>query len=112
MAVDIAYTDDRVTKWDETGDIETVTGESQIIQAIGIRLIEDVSLSAPATTVEALESRREKIAAVVRDIDVTQSPISVSIVSTDAEPDSNGPPVVQYRVETNRVSVDVTLQDT
>jgi len=111
MAIDCKLTSDFCIEWSETGDITLVDGADQIEQAIIIQLIETLPLRAPPPVAGEIERQRADIASVVRDADVTEPPVTVTVVDSpldEQSSDDNSSISVTYRVQTNRVSLPIT----
>lgn len=109
MAVDFKLTSDFRVEWDDSGDVASLSGVEQIEQAIIIQLVETLPLRAPPPDAGEIERQRADIEEAVSDADVTEPPVSVSVVSSPLTADQiDGTLSATYRVETGRVAIDVT----
>ena len=110
MTTDILLTSELETEWNSRGDIATVDGEDRIQQGIIITILETVDLSAPEPTPEAIASQRAAIAESVRDCDVTEPPVDVTVEQSplQATPSADDALSVTYAVRTNRIAIELT----
>lgn len=103
MSEDIKYNSQRVTEWDEVGDLKTVTSVDYIHQSIVTSILEGVDLSAPALTSTEIEEQRGAIQQAVQRNENTEPPISV-----DVDEINHRDQQITYQVRTRRVSVPIT----
>jgi hypothetical protein len=113
MAVDIELTEDFETFWDQTGDIATTNGTEQIAQNISIRLEEEVDLTAPSPTAEAITEQQQDIRSSVESNAVTRPPYDVFVIESPLQGDSRSrdePLRVEYGIRTGRVALTVETE--
>lgn len=105
MVVDIDIGEDLSTSYDAVGDVQTVSDDAGIRQAISIDLIEQIGEGAPPLTPRGIEDQRSQIEQVVRANTFTDAPISVTVEEID-----EGEQRITYIVQTNSVSLRVSRE--
>mgnify|MGYP006919951080 CR=1 FL=1 len=112
MAVDIELTEDFETFWDQTGDIATTNGTEQIAQNITIRLQEEVDLTAPSPTAEAITEQQQNIQSSVESNEATRPPYDVFVIASPLQgsPSQDEPLKVEYGIRTGRVRLTVETE--